>query len=48
MAKIIPESSLQKIDWMYQDRSAAQNNPQANTQTAEEYLLGKSVKDLKD
>jgi hypothetical protein len=38
---LIPESSLNMIDWMYQDR-AAFNKSEV---TAEEYLLGKSVTD---
>ena len=38
---LIPESSLNMIEWMYQDR-AAFNKSEA---TAEEYLLGKQVTD---
>ncbi len=38
---LIPESSMNMIDWMYQDR-AAFNKSEA---TAEEYLLGKMVTD---
>lgn len=38
---IIPESSLSMIEWMYQDRAAFNKSEQ----TAEEYLLGKEVKE---
>ena len=38
---LIPESSLNMIEWMYQDRSAYNKTEQ----TAEEYLLGKEVKE---
>ena len=38
----IPESSLQRLDWMYQDRSAQNQANQANQ--AEKYLLGETVK----
>jgi hypothetical protein len=38
---LIPESSLNMIEWMYQDRSAFNKTEQ----TAEEYLLGKEVKE---
>ena len=38
---IIPQSSLQRIDWMYQDRSA-----QNNGNNAEDFLLGKPVKEI--
>ena len=40
-AGIISKSSLEKIDWMYNDRTA-----QNNANTAEEYLMGKEVKDV--
>ena len=36
---LIPESSLNMIEWMYQDRSAFNKSED----TAEEYLLGKTV-----
>lgn len=42
---IIPESSLQRLDWMYQDRSAANQQAQA-ANDAERFLLGESVKKL--
>ena len=43
---IIPKSSLNMIEWMYQDRAAFNKTEQ----TAEDYLLGKEVKegDLQD
>ena len=37
-AGMIPKSNLERLDWMYTDRTAMQNE-----QTAEEYLLGKPV-----
>ena len=40
-AGIIPESSLQKIEWMYSER-----NPANNANSAEDYLLGKTIKDV--
>ena len=38
---LIPESSMNMIEWMYQDKTAF-NKSEA---TAEEYLLGKTVTD---
>lgn len=48
---LIPASSLNMIDWMYQDRSAFNKGQPSGSgqgetqQTAEEYLLGKPVQD---
>ena len=40
-AGLIPASTLERLDWMYSDRNAA--NGGADQQTAEEYLMGKPV-----
>ena len=39
--KVISESAAQRIEWMYQDRSAQQ---QASAPNAEDFLCGKAVK----
>lgn len=39
--KVISESAAQRIEWMYQDRSASQ---QANAPNTEDFLVGKPVK----
>jgi len=38
-AGMIPKSCLQRLDWMYQDRNAAQQD----NQDSEAFLLGKPV-----
>lgn len=43
-AGIIPESSMQRLDWMYTDRNAQSKDDQ----TAEEFLLGKPIDKIKE